>query len=170
MHTLLSPELGVDVALDSSSILMFACSCRKWTRVVRYDHFSSQQEIESDHTLHAQLAGAEDMKGSKLWEGFRDVILKATPKEHIPPTLQETLDTINRLANESQIAESSMVQYLEAYKEARERGIGLVVERQANGGYISTPNVFVEAGKIIFIKIPPADALPFPETPLKVVA
>lgn len=170
MHTLLSPTLSVDIALDASSLLMFSCSCRGWTRIMRYDHFSSQQEIESDHGLHAQLAGAEDMKGPGLWEGFREAIFKAAPREQVLPTLQETLDTINRLANESRIAESSMSQYLEAYKEASQRGIGVVVERQPDGGYVSTPNVFVEAGKIIFIKLPPAETLPFPPQPLKVVA
>jgi hypothetical protein len=104
------------------------------------------QDIESAHEDHRQRAGAEDL---------RNGVSSTTPiPQPALTTLEDVLRAMAKVAEESVKAAEAMTEFIEAHAAAREKGIGVVVVRQADGSTTSTPNVFVPAGTAIFMEEP----------------
>lgn len=136
-HTLLSPVMSFDLDPDDV-VVKYSCECGSWQRIFREEFRPPFQEIESDHAEHAHHAGAEELRTGK------------------PPevTLESLARAMAKFAEATFTAAEAMREFNEAYEAAQERGIGVVIVRNADGSTTSTPNVFIPAGTAVFMDCP----------------
>lgn len=147
-HTLLDAEISTAFG-TSKPLHKFACSCGGWRRIYHEDFLPNMQEIESSHAEHQHWAGAAELTAPK------------------PNTaLEDTLRSMAALAEASVRATETFDEFIAAHKDARSRGIGVVVVRRADGSTTSTANVFVPAGTAIFMDEP---SLFVPSGPLELL-
>jgi hypothetical protein len=148
-HELLPPVID-DTFGAKTPLVKYACSCGFWHRSGPQDRLPRLQDIESSHEDHRQRAGAEELRAGK------------PDRPQFPhEALEDVLRAMAKIAKESVQAMEAMGEFIAAHKDAKAKGIGVVVVRQADGSTTSTPNVFVAPGTAIFMDEPSA-TLPLP--------
>jgi len=134
---------SITTGYGTDAVTRYFCDCGHWNRTYAATHAPDHEEVASEWEEHRQHAAAEDLR-------------TAATKPTTPPATLDALVAIARAladtAKAGVAAAEALQEFVDAHKEATDRGIGVTVARQPDGSLTSTPNVFVPAGTAIFME------------------